>query len=145
MNDIDGLTFIDNGVTAELLSRFRQSVHWSDKPLHQFKKALENSLFSVAAVCDGKTVGIGRLIGDGVTDWYLKDIIIHPDYQGKGIGRALMEYLLRHITDNSLPETTVTISLLAAKGKEPFYEKLGFRVRPNDHEGAGMLQYLKID
>lgn len=33
----------------------------------------------------------------------------------------------------------MTVVLMAAKGKEEFYRKLGFRVRPNGCEGAGMM------
>ena len=141
----DDMTFVDNGVTAELLSRFRQIAGWSDKPLHQLQKALENSLFSVAAVYNKEVVGIGRLIGDGAMSWYLKDIIILPEYRGRGNGRAMIKYLLRHIEDASMPGTVVAVNLMAARGKEPFYEKLGFHIRPNDREGAGMQMKLLVD
>jgi hypothetical protein len=55
-----------------------------------------------------------------------------------------MEYLLSYIMRNSLPDTTVAVTLMAAAGMEPFYEKLGFRVRPNAREGAGMMMNMKI-
>lgn len=132
------ITFVDNGVTAEHLSRFQQIAGWSERPLYQLQKALEKSLFSVAAVYNKEVVGIGRLIGDGVMSWYLKDIIILPEFQGRGIGRAMINYLLCQIEHDSLPGTVVAVNLMAAKGKEPFYEKLGFHQRPNDREGAGM-------
>lgn len=33
------------------------------------------------------------------------------------------------------------VGLMAAVGKEPFYQKFGFHTRPNEREGAGMLQF----
>jgi hypothetical protein len=35
------------------------------------------------------------------------------------------------------------VALMAAKGKEGFYQKFGFEERPNDHLGAGMTQWIK--
>lgn len=140
MNPRD-ITFLDNGVTAEILAKFRLIAGWGTKPLLQYQKALENSLFSVTAVYNNKVIGIGRLIGDGVLDWYIKDIVIIPEYRGKGAGRALMDYLMAYINEHSMPETLISITLMASKGKEPFYEMLGFRTRPNDSEGAGMQMY----
>ena len=43
------------------------------------------------------------------------------------------------------PGWKVTLNLNSAKGKEPFYKKLGFKERPNDEAGAGMSQWLTAD
>jgi hypothetical protein len=51
-----------------------------------------------------------------------------------------MDYAMKE----SMPGTNVTIGLMSAKGKEAFYQKLGFYERPNDHEGAGMMIRAKI-
>jgi GNAT superfamily N-acetyltransferase len=136
------ITFVDNGLTPEIATRLFGSVGWYVRPEEQYAKALDNSLFSVTVVCGGSVVGMGRLIGDGVMDWYVKDIIVLPEYQGRGIGRGIMEYLLNYIKKHSISGAIGTVVLMAAKGKEEFYKKLGFRVRPNEREGAGMmLQY----
>jgi len=39
----------------------------------------------------------------------------------------------------------VFVNLMSAKGRESFYEKSGFEIRPNDNLGAGMSQWLKKD
>lgn len=46
-----------------------------ERPLEQVEKALNNGLFNVSAVCDGKVVGMGHLVGDGAMYWYLQEII----------------------------------------------------------------------
>ena len=36
----------------------------------------------------------------------------------------------------------ISVNLMAAKGRETFYEKFGFKVRPNENRGAGMDQWI---
>lgn len=49
-----------------------------------------------------------------------------------------MEQLLGYIERNSVPGSCTIIGLMSTKGKEEFYQKFGFRLFPNVHEGAGM-------
>ena len=104
------------------------------------EKALKNGLFNVSAVCDGKVVGMGRLVGDGAMYWYLQEIIVLPEYQGKGIGKSIVNRLIEHIKSEAVPGTKIEIGLTAVKGKEPFYEKFGFSVCP-----TGMKKRMEID
>ena len=73
---------------------------------------------------------MGRSVSDGFMYWYVQDVHVNPQYQGKGIGKEIMRYLEQFVERNRLPETFVTIGLVAAKGKEGFYEKLGYIARP---------------
>ena len=43
------------------------------------------------------------------------------------------------------PGYKVKMCLMAAKGKEPFYEKFGFSERPNENLGAGMDQWFLLE
>ena len=71
--------------------------------------------------------------------------IVDPDYQGQGIGRTLVEAVIKRIKDDSKPGYKVKLNLNSAKGKEPFYEKFGFKIRPNEEAGAGMDQWLTLE
>jgi hypothetical protein len=51
----------------------------------------------------------------------------------------IMEYIRLHASENTV------IGLMAAKGKEPFYERYGFTVRPNDKLGSGMTMFWKTE
>jgi len=117
----------------------RNSAGWNGATEMQAAKSLEASLFILAAQENGQTIGMGRLVGDGFNIWYVQDVIVLPPYQGKGIGKEIMMRLIAFAEQNSLPGTSITIGLMSAKGKEPFYEKCGFRVRPNEQKGAGMV------
>lgn len=118
----------DNVLEAEDFVRLKVAAGFLDRPREQVEKALENGLFNVSALCDGKVVGMGRLVGDGAMYWYLQEIIVLPEYQGRGIGKSIVNRLLEHIENSLLPGTGAQIALTAVKGKEPFYEKFGFEV-----------------
>jgi GNAT superfamily N-acetyltransferase len=70
-------------------------------------------------------------------------VIIKPKYQRQGIGTELMnkimEYIHLHASDNAV------IGLMAAKGKEPFYKRYGFTIRPDDNLGSGMTIFWKVE
>lgn len=134
-----------NSLTAEELSNFRNIVGWGYTPVYQAEKALKNSLMTVTAVDRDKILGIGRLVGDGALIWYIQDVIVLPEYQKRGIGTMIIESLLDYVDNNSLSDTVITVGLMSAKGKEAFYQKFNFRIRPNDINGAGMILNRKID
>lgn len=118
----------DNVLSAQDFIQLKVAVGFMDRPLDQVEKALKNGLFHVSAICDGKTVGMGRLVGDGAMYWYLQDVIVLPEYQGKGIGKSIVNRLLEHIKSTAIPGTKIEVGLTSVKGKEPFYEKLGFSI-----------------
>ncbi len=95
-------------------------------------------MFDVIAVCNDEVIGMGRLVGDGVMYWYLQEIIVLPEFQGKGIGTRIVDRLLEYIKDNTPPGTFVSIGLTAATGKDTFYEKFGFS------KSLGMTKYLEL-
>ncbi len=131
---------VDNVLSAEDFIRLKVATGFIDRPLQQVEKALKNGLFNVSAVCDGKVIGMGRLVGDGAMYWYLQEIIVLPEYQGKGIGKSIVNRLIEHIKSEAVPRTKIEIGLTAVKGKEPFYEKFGFSVCP-----TGMKKQMEID
>ena len=130
---------------AEDFVSLKVSVGFMERPLEQVERALKNGLFNVSAICDGKVVGMGRLVGDGAMYWYLQEIVVHPDYQGKGIGKSIVKRLIEHVKSTAIPGSQVTIGLSAAKGKDAFYEKFGFVSRPTESCGPGMEKRLTID
>lgn len=86
-------------------------------------------------------VGVTRLLFDYGTDAYITDVIVHPAYQGYGIGGLLIEHVLCFIKDNVV-DTRVTCSLYANIGKEEFYHRFGFSKLPNEKYGYGMVLEL---
>ena len=137
------IVYEENTLTAKQFLMLRESVGWNGKEF-QVEESLKFSLCNVAAKNGDEVIGMGRLVGDGFMYWYVQDVIVNPQYQGMGIGNEIMKNLMQYIENNSLPDTTVTIGLMAAKGKEGFYEKLGYFARPTETYGSGMMKFLEI-
>ena len=62
-------------------------------------RAIAQSHLVVTARDGERLVGLARTISDGVTICYLQDLLVHPDRQRAGIGRALLERVLREYPD----------------------------------------------
>ncbi|MGR3779586.1 GNAT family N-acetyltransferase [Bacillus paramycoides] len=84
-----------------------------------------NSVFSVIVKDNHNIIGMGRIVGDGAIYFYIQDIVVHPDYQGKGIGKEIMKVLMKYLEENAPDKAFV--GLFASKGKGEFYEKYNFR------------------
>ncbi|HEX2952802.1 MAG TPA: GNAT family N-acetyltransferase [Bacillota bacterium] len=125
--------------TVDELFALRGWVGWQLGEKDAFSKGLDRSLYGVCAMIDGEVVGIARVVGDGFTCFYIQDVIVKPEFQKMGIGKSLMGKVMQYITKNAT--TGAIVGLMAAKGKESFYEKFGFWRRPNEYFGHGMMQF----
>ena len=84
----------------EILNLY-SSVGWTnytDRP-EMLKSAYEYSLKSYGAYVDDKLVGIIRVVGDGYSVVFIQDLLIYPEYQRRGIGRALLQHVLQEYKD----------------------------------------------
>jgi len=133
------MKYEERNVSLEEYQWLRKSVGWGDTDTTATKEGLENSLYSVAVVENGKVIAIGRVIGDAGLYFYIQDLMVHPEYQNKGIGKSLIKKLMDYITSNAKSGTFV--GLMAAKGLKKFYEPYGFKVR--DEDAPGMYQIIK--
>ena len=116
----------------------RLSVGWNNgRDKDKIKLAIKRSLYFITAYEGKKLVGMGRIIGDEGYAFYIQDVIVLPDYQGKGIGKEMMDRIMAYFDKKGIRDAM--IGLLAAKDKEKFYEKYGFIFRPNEKLGAGMV------
>lgn len=87
----------------------------------ELKTAFGHSMFVCLVRDDGKLVGAGRAVADGVDVSYIADVALLPAYQGQGLGKAIVAKLMEMSRGHK------KIILYAVPGKEPFYDKLGFR------------------
>lgn len=132
-------------ITPEEYMELRKLVGWMEFPLEEARNCVENAYMVLCVRDEGKAIGVVRLLWDGGYVAFLSDVIVSPAYQGQGIGRALVEAVIKRIRDDMKPGYKVKLTLNSAKGKEPFYEKSGFRQRPNEQAGAGMDQWLTLE
>lgn len=87
--------------------------------------SISNSIHCITVKDDNQIVGMGRIVGDGAIYFYIQDIMVHPDYQKKGIGKEIMQNLVDYLNTNA-PDKAF-IGLFASQGKESFYEKYDFK------------------
>lgn len=136
MHIID-FALVENQLSANDFIRLKIATGFRNRPIDQVERALKNDLLDVVAIVNNEVVGMGRLVGDGVMYWYLQEIIVLPEYQGKGIGTGIVNYLLEYIKKHTENETFTSVGLTAAEGKTSFYERFGFQ------NSSGMNLYIE--
>ena len=111
---------IDNVDWNELSALYLAAPLGNKKPA-DLKTVFTNSMFRCFVHDDGKLVGVGRALADGVDCAYICDIAVLPGHQGTGLGQEIVGKLV------DLSRGHRKIILYAVPGKEGFYRKLGFR------------------
>ena len=106
------------------------------------RNRLKNTLYSIEVIDDNTIIGMGRLIGDGIY-YMMVDIIVEPSYQGKGIGSNIVNKLIEYVHRETPVGGRSSIQLIAEKGKESFYEKLGFKFIPQEFCGSAMRKVIR--
>ena len=99
-------------------------------------KSIENSL-CYSVLLNNEFVGFARIITDYSTFKYLCDVFILPDYQGKGIGEKLLQFIIDD------PEIKDGACLLLTKDAYGFYSKFGFLPADTNKELTDKLMYKK--
>ena len=133
---------ITNTISPEEYLDLRQAVGWSVFPREQAESGLQNS----HVICfrdKEKAIALGRVIWDHGYSILISDVIVAPEYQGKGLGRKLMDEIMAYIRSLLKPGYRIMISLMAAENKQGFYKKFGFIERPSDLFGPGMHQWIE--
>lgn len=119
-------TISTNTLTLEAFKYLCTSVGWAEHMNFEVaEKSIANTIFSVTIRTENELIGMGRIIGDGAIYYYVQDIVVHPDHQGKGAGKliltALTDYLQKNAADKSF------VGLFASEGNESFYEKFDYK------------------
>jgi N-acetylglutamate synthase-like GNAT family acetyltransferase len=121
------------------LEELCDAVGWARRPLRKVRKALQNS-FLVVSMWEirGNTqrmIGFARATSDGAFNATIWDVVIHPDFQGKSMGKAIMKYMIKKIRSEDISN----ITLFADPHVVGFYDGMGF---VEDPEGIkGMFWY----
>ncbi len=138
------ILYRENALTVDAYLLLQRKMGDAEDPRHQAEKSLAHQIYSVAVYENGEIIGMGRLLGDWAIYWYINDVRVVPERQGMGIGKEIVRWLVDFVRRESLPGTSVSLCLMCARGKEGFYEKLGFLRRPHGWEGAGMEMEIDI-
>ena len=117
--------------TPEELQGLVRAVGWAgDDRTDRAQRELSPGPDSASSPSTGEhAVGTGMVLGDGVTFAYLKDIVVLPEWQGRGIGTRIVEALLAVLRR---PEPDgMLVTLFTGQHLADFYERFGFS-RPRE-------------
>jgi GNAT superfamily N-acetyltransferase len=128
MADVE-IRLVDAWNVDEIADLYRAGGWWKDTYETAGLTPLIRGSFAFAVAVDRKTArlaGMGRVISDGVSDGYVQDLVVLPEYRRGGIGKKIVATLVEACRARGV----LWIGLIAEPGSEKFYEALGFEVMP---------------
>ena len=118
------------------LDQLLQTVGWSRRPIRRVKRALEFSILVVGLWRHDekfpRLIGFARCTGDGVIEATIWDVAVNPVYQGLGLGKELMNYILKELKRIGISKVT----LFADADVVSFYKKQGWVLEPKGSKCA---------
>ena len=134
---------VSSEICEEEVKELFQSAGWDNLPPEQICLAVENS--TKTFVIRRKAVPLAMIswLGDYGLHWFMKDFVVRKEYQGRRIGTFLYRFSENYIKSTMRKGWKVSIDLRAARGKENFYRKLGFRILTEKETGSGMEKIIE--
>lgn len=106
----------------QLQELFRLAAFWAqERELEDLKVAIANSDPVITVWNHTQLIGFARATSDGIYRAVIWDVVIHPDYQGAGLGRKLVQTVLSHPKVSQVERV-----YLMTTHQQAFYEKIGF-------------------
>jgi len=128
------ITYTNDIPDRESYHRLFETTGWNTKygaSAEELHTSIQQSWHLVSAFDADHLVGFGRTISDGIMHALIVDMIVLPEYQGRGIGGRILTDLLERCREHNIRD----IQLFCARGKAGFYRRFGFVVRPDDAPG----------
>lgn len=116
---------LNEDLILQLSELYKKTWFTQNREVKDIKTMLDNSYLVLGFMENGKLIGFCRVISDGVYKTFLFDVIVHNDYQNRGIGTLIMNTLLNH---KKLADIN-HIELYCPEKITKFYKKLGFDTR----------------
>jgi len=141
-SDVTRLPAIERAAAALFrdfgLAHVFSTVLTSDEDL---ARAQQEGRLWVAAGPDDRPVGfaVASVVGENA---HLDELDVDPDHGRRGLGRALVQTVLRWARARGLPAVTLT-TLQNVPWNAPFYEQLGFRALAEAERGAVLDEILR--
>jgi len=131
MDDLDiEIKFVKKWSTDEIINLYKSGDWWKDHFDKSGVPLLIKDSFIFAVVVDKNTkkaIGMGRILSDGISDAYIQDLIILPDFRKLGIGKMLVNKLVNYCISKKI----YWIGLISEPDQDFFYEKIGFERMKN--------------
>jgi ribosomal protein S18 acetylase RimI-like enzyme len=106
----------------QLQNLFNIATFWAKgRSIEDLGIAIANSEPVISVWDRERLIGFARATSDGIYRATIWDVVIHPEYQGNGLGIKLVETVLTH------PQMQVERVYLMTTHQQAFYEKIGFQ------------------
>ena len=96
-------------VSVKALADLRESVGWN-RMEKEYKNPLMTSYYHIAVYENDKLIGYIDSVSNGVSDAYIQDLMVCPDYQGKGIGTDLMDKMIEYLKKKNSDTKIIVIT-----------------------------------
>ena len=119
------IKLVKNWDEEEIIILYKSAGWWKERYNPKAINKMIKGSFAFAVVIEtksNKTVGMGRVISDGISDAYIQDLVVLPEHRLKGIGRLIVKNLLEFCFNKKIE----WIGLIAEPEQDGFYESLGF-------------------
>jgi aralkylamine N-acetyltransferase len=125
----------DRNIDLYELEELCDAVGWSRRPIRKVRTAIQYS-FVVISVWEQRgefrrLIGFARATSDHAFNATLWDVVVHPEFQGKGLGKALMQEMIKELRRADISN----ISLFADAHVVEFYRQMGFCPDPEGIKG----------
>ena len=109
-------------IKSEEVLRLLKMTYWANnRTMEQIEESMASSFcYGLFLAEEERLVGFARVISDLATTYYLCDVIIDPEYQHQGFGKALVSHIV------NLPQYRKLRGILLTKDAHGLYEKYGF-------------------
>ncbi len=108
---------------SQLQSLFNIAAFWAkDRSIQSLEIAIANSKPVVSIWDKTQMIGFARATSDGIYRATIWDVVIHPEYQGAGLGRKLVQTVLAHPHISQVERV-----YLMTTSEQKFYECIGFQ------------------
>lgn len=106
----------------QLQQLYKETAFWAqNRNIEDLAIAIEYSEPVVTVWDEQRVIGCARATSDGIFRATIWDVVIHPDYQGAGLGRKLVETVLTHPRLNRVERV-----YLMTTYQQSFYKRIGF-------------------
>nr|YP_010471013.1 GCN5-like N-acetyltransferase [Synarthrophyton patena]UVF62842.1 GCN5-like N-acetyltransferase [Synarthrophyton patena] len=125
----------DKNINLYELEELCDTVGWVRRPLKKVKIAIEHSFLTISLFYQSnnhkKLIAFARATSDNTFNATIWDVVVHPDFQGRGLGRILIKEAIKQLRYADIN----TITLFADPQVISFYKNLGFISDPDGIKG----------
>ncbi len=113
----------DAQLAGSAVEELRVRVGW-DGMQGYYQQILLRSYAHFSIQQDGQLIGFVNVISDGIADAFLVDLMVHPDFQRRGLGQALVRHAIQALKADGIR----CIEAIFDPALEGFYQRCGFYV-----------------